>query len=355
MALFKSGILTQLFPNLRKVTSVTNNDFFNAFEKAVMIHHNQAKQNPKIDPGHEVGHVLNVFVHGMMALHELTTSEPSKELDAKWIKLYEDCRYLPNHLMHYSQLIVGVACLLHESGDDKFKSYDDNRTSYDRRYAAITESLNEMPEDMKTQEIVETISKMIDYCSASKWGDTYPEGTYLIHLIPRFADRAEATGIIGIVRTMLYGFSVMKTQPLINENDRFPTTYEELKKLAPYESYLKYVESKGKSNSAWEHLMDKIIHLNAKDCPINYINDIFTEGQEYVAKYILDFTNVDGKRWNIGKIIHDPRYNKQLYGKETNRLIDIYESLVHDPMLTNIIVHESKPFERVNSIDFGLN
>lgn len=354
MALFRSVALTRLFPNLGIIMSVTNNDFFPAFDKAVRIHHDQAKKNPKIDPGHEVGHVLNVFVHGMMALHELTTSEPSQELDRKWIKLYEDNRYLPQHLMRYSQLIVGVACLLHESGDDKFKAPDDIRTSYDRRYAAITESLNELPEDMKSHEIIETISKMIDYCSASKWGDTYPEGTYFIQLIPRFADRAEATGIIGIVRTMLYGFSVIKTQAWVNNDDRFPTTHDELKRLAPYESYLKYVESKGKSKSTWEHLMDKIIHLNANDCPIQYIRDIFTEGSDYVEKYILDFTNVDGKKWNIGKIIRDPRYNKLLYAKETNRLIDIYESLVRDPLLSVTIVHESESFDHVEPIDYGL-
>lgn len=147
---------------------------------------------------------------------------------------------------------------------------------------------------------------MVDLSSASKWGDRVPKGTHLYQLIVRWADRLEATGAIGIVRCLIYGYTKDDgSYPLCQDEDNFPTTQNELETVAPAQRFIDYGNGKP-SPSSWEHLMDKIRHINGDKVPIECIRTALNEGRDFIDKFILDFTNVHGKKvdvlWVLGEV-----------------------------------------------------
>jgi HD superfamily phosphodiesterase len=106
---------------------------------------------------------------------------------------------------------VEIAGLLHEYGDHKLCS-DGART----RDEVLGDVLDRVASDYTkyTEEFKNDVIRMIDLCSASKWGDTIPENTKLYQLIPRWSDRHEATGAIGIARCLIYNYN--KRYDIIN-------------------------------------------------------------------------------------------------------------------------------------------
>jgi uncharacterized protein len=90
---------------------------------------------------------------------------------------------------------VLLAALLHDADDRKFFP---NNHNY--------ENLRNILED-KSEEFINQVISMVDLVSSSKNGDFIPE--YIKNkewmLIPRYADRLEAIGVIGIERCYIYG------------------------------------------------------------------------------------------------------------------------------------------------------
>jgi len=101
---------------------------------------------------------------------------------------------------------------------------------------------------------------MIDLVSSSKNKDsTFTEADYWM-LIPRWSDRLEAVGWIGIVRCWDYCKS--KGSPLWTENTLKAKDYSDLyERVAPPERYIDY---NGKSSSFMDHIYDKLLHLGAE-------------------------------------------------------------------------------------------
>lgn len=244
-----------------------------------------------VDVGHCSNHVLKVTRDALTALQEV----PHNRND---------------------ELLVEVSCILHEYVDSKLWKRTLSEEEAKSTLSEILERVFSGEAAYKPEEFY----NMIDYCSTSKWGDRIPSGATTIQLIPRWADRAEAVGVIGVARVILYGFSVRSKTPLCRNEADFPTTMEELDHVAPPSRFEEYTRGK-KSLSAFEHFLDKIVHISVGSCEVEYFRKVFEEGQLLTKQYVLDFTNIHGKRFDIDWILE--RLDTKLYSKEAAALKEI--------------------------------
>lgn len=185
------------------------------------------------DDGHGLEHALIVHNHSIQACFHTTLSR---------------------HQRH----MVEVASLIHDIGDHKFIKRDKIGV-YEREF--LDRYFGPGDDDTKHQ-----ILFMIDAVSCSKWGDQLLEykGEQLPWMhIPRYCDRLEAMGEVGLERAIIY--SKLKGRPLYSERTKRCYNLDELERVAPKSRYVKYVESGGKpveDNTTIDHLYDKVIHLN---------------------------------------------------------------------------------------------
>jgi len=271
------------------------------------------ENNPKIDAGHSVNHVKKVEDLTRRALQEFLGMDSNHESIQMWLMDH------PRESLEVSvdvTLRVAIASLLHEVGDAKTVLDGAVRPKAE----IISEVLNRVMADYPSysDEMRLDIINMIDLCSASKWGDRIPDGTKLYQLLPRWADRQEATGVIGIVRCLTYSYVKRnKGYPLCQNGDHFPTTQKELERVAPYSRWVAYSNGVN-SVSGWEHLQDKIRHINGSDVPIPCLKKVLNDGQAFVDRFILDFTNVYGKKFDMNWIIE--RVDPIIYNVEIKQL-----------------------------------
>jgi uncharacterized protein len=169
-----------------------------------------------------------------------------------------------------------LAGLLHDADDNKFFP---NNKNY--------ENVRKILEDEESK-IVSLVIKMIDLVSSSKNGDSIPDyakkETWL--LIPRYADRLEAIGLVGIERC--YQYAKTTNNPLYISSTPRPKSEEEIWTIANIERYKLY---NGKSLSMIDHYYDKL--LRCTFFPIkNYFFDKETkERRKILIDFILYFSN----------------------------------------------------------------
>lgn len=253
----------------------------------------------KIDAGHSIFHVQKV--------ESLTRKTLDQYLEIKntgALKAFVDEKYNGDvtclQVPHDVRIRVMIASLLHEVGDQKFADKDPIPKAVLIK-GVLQSVLQGYSEDC--EEMIQDIINMVDYCGASTWGDRIPKGSKVYQLIPRWADRAEATGWIGVVRTMTFSYVKRKSYPLVRETDDFPTTMEELEQMAPPSRWDKYSSGKKPSESGWEHYKDKIVHISGNGIPVPYMRDIVNAGQKIIKQFVVDFTVKFGKQFDIDYII----------------------------------------------------
>lgn len=172
--------------------------------------------NKAICTSHAIDHALKVMEH---AIHAIAYTN----LDIR------------------TQEAIILAALLHDADDGKFftgTGYPN--ASYILRY--------------KSQHTVDLILEMIDLVSCSKNKDTIVPETW--KLIPRYADRLESIGNIGIQRCYTYTKTIKN--PLIIANTLRPHSLSELEACIVKSRYEMY---NGKSASMIDHYYDKLLHL----------------------------------------------------------------------------------------------
>jgi uncharacterized protein len=177
---------------------------------------------------------------------------------------------------------VLLAALLHDADDRKFFPMHTKN-----------ENLRLVLFD-KTPEFVDSVIYMVDLVSSSKNGDSIPPEIVGQEwkLIPRYADRLEAIGLIGIERCYIY--SKKAKMELYLEDTPKPKTEEELWSIATPERYHSY---NGNSNSMMDHYYDKLLRLTF--FPIQ--NKYFEEQCEIRRKPLIDFVlkfGINGKITN---------------------------------------------------------
>jgi uncharacterized protein len=201
-----------------------------------ILEHNQRNFNDiskQIDQSHGLAHALMVLCHvenAIQAYNNIHSSDPIPEEDTIKVKL---------------------AALLHDVDDSK---YFPENMNYENARLILSGLLPEQN--------INDVIQLIGWVSASKNGDNIPEECidkpWLLY--PRYADRLEALGIIGLERTLDY--TLHKGQPLYIPEDSVakPTytiddIYREKATLERYQNY------KGKSKSMMDHFYDKLLLL----------------------------------------------------------------------------------------------
>ena len=173
--------------------------------------------------------------------------------------------------------MFSTPALLHDADDAK---YFPDTANYEnaRKILSTDQTLS--------AEAVETIIMMISLVSTSKNKDTIPDGLAIWMLFPRYADRLEAIGLIGVERTLEY--TLKKGQPLFLEETAKAKTVDELNAIATKERYDSYVS---KSVSMFDHLYDKLLHLG--NFPIR--NKYFDQECDKRMQPLIDLALVFGR------------------------------------------------------------
>ena len=186
----------------------------------------QILEENNVSPCHGIEHARKVMNHAENALVDY----PDLNLNLKYAVL--------------------LAALLHDADDGKFFPTHKN---YENLISILTIC-------KKSDLIIDTVVQMVSLVSSSKNGDTIPNDLVGKEwmLIPRYADRLEAIGFIGIERCYLYNINVTPDSPLYLPTTPRPMTSVEIWFNATEERYKKY---KGKSDSMIDHYYDKLLRL----------------------------------------------------------------------------------------------
>jgi len=155
-------------------------------------------------------------------------------------------------------MAIRLAALLHDADDRKYFR-DCPKGSYPNAEALMREALGS--EEGKN-EIVENALRMIGLVSCSANGNSVPldavEEPEL--LWPRWADRLEATGEVGIVRCWQFNREV--AAPLVSSETPRPLNEEEVWAYATPERFAQYQRSGGESASMLDHYYDKLLQVS---------------------------------------------------------------------------------------------
>jgi uncharacterized protein len=201
-----------------------------------------------IDAGHGIDHALIVVSHARKALiHENNLDDNTKEC-------------------------ILLASLLHDADDHKF--FPNNKSN--ENATAILKDVGVHDQGIKL------ILQMIDLVSCSKNRNSIVDPRWL--LIPRYCDRLEAMGKIGIQRAKEY--TIHTHRPFYTKNTPRATTLSELNAIATPERFLNYC---GESESMMDHLYDKVLHIHEFHINNKYLQDIAKKRHLVLVKYCLDF------------------------------------------------------------------
>jgi uncharacterized protein len=189
------------------------------------------RENPQIKESHGLEHVLAVFDHSQMAI--ACCAPPLTETEA---------------------MEVSVASLLHDVDDVKY-------------FPSVEIPYNNAKTQMNKARIPSTsrdcILTMIELVSCSKNGNTVPsfiKETEKYHLlIPRWSDRLESIGKIGVVRCYLY--SKENSRPLSRDQSPRAINVDQLWEYASPERFEAYQSRGGSSNDMISHYYDKLLHV----------------------------------------------------------------------------------------------
>jgi uncharacterized protein len=171
---------------------------------------------------------------------------------------------------------VLLAALLHDADDRKFFPNNQNN-----------ENLRIILED-KSAEFINLVMSMVDLVSSSKNGDSIPENVQEKEwmLIPRYADRLEAIGVIGIERCYKYGKIKNPIAPLYLEITERGFTESELWEIATIERYNSYT---GNSISMIDHYYDKLLRASIFPIQNPYFNIECDKRRKPIITFLLYF------------------------------------------------------------------
>jgi len=177
-----------------------------------------------------------------------------------------------------SKECILLAALLHDADDKKFFPNNNN-----------FENLRFVLKDYD-QTYIPLIIQMVDLVASSKNGDRIPDNIPEWMVYPRYADRLEAIGYIGIERC--YKYSLTSDNPLYTDKTPCATSEEDVWKLSTLERFNNY---SGKSISMIDHYYDKIVRTTK--FPIR--NKYFDEICDIRRKPIIDFVLMYSKNKRI--------------------------------------------------------
>lgn len=218
-------------------------------------HLSQLLEENNVCSSHGIEHAIAVLNHAKQAL-----------------------KYEPNPSTREQEAIL-LAALLHDIDDKKFFPNNLN-------YENVRLILNDRDKDF-----TELVIKMIKLVSASTNGDYIPDDIKdkLWMLIPRYSDRLEAIGIIGIKRCYKYNITI--NAPLYLDTTLRLTNEEDIIQV----SLERYKNYNGSSYSMIDHYYDKLIAITY--FPIN--NKYLEYESNKRRQPLLDFIKYFGENNEI--------------------------------------------------------
>jgi uncharacterized protein len=178
---------------------------------------------------------------------------------------------------------IRIAALLHDVDDHKY--FPDHENHENARYILMRAKV--------PAESVDSILYMISLVSCSKNGNHVPpkiaetENYHL--LIPRWSDRLDAVGKVGIVRC--YQYTQEQQRPLSSPRSPRAQSQQELWELVTPQRYEAYQET-GASEDMISHYYDKLLHIACppKDIVRNsYLERIAEESARELVEVCLRF------------------------------------------------------------------
>lgn len=214
-----------------------------------------------VDSGHSLGHALIVMRHAEQALKcEEWLTEPIR-----------DC--------------VLFAAFLHDADDEKFfgHSSSEGPNNYPNAREIIQRTNLEFP-DLHLD--IELVVQMISLVSASKNKNSKVEPGKEFMLLPRWCDRLEAIGQIGLDRAI--GYAKHIGNPMVTPDTPIVTNDEDLHRVAPYSRFLAY---QGQSASVIDHIYDKILHigLRPEDTTNQYLLRVSSERTQIIKDFVFNY------------------------------------------------------------------
>ena len=184
------------------------------------------------------------------------------------------------------KLLVKLAALMHDIDDHK---YFPENLDFENARKILTDPMVR-PIDGLTDDEITKILTMIDLVSSSKNGDTIPTGTPEWYVYPRYADRLEAIGVVGVQRA--YEYNISKKEKLFTPDTQKATTEDELWDIASTKRYAQY---NGKSASMMDHFYDKLLRLG--NYPIK--NKFFDEESKKRTVPLIEFALMFGRKGSV--------------------------------------------------------
>lgn len=160
-----------------------------------------------------------------------------------------------SHLSAAQKLALEAAAALHDADDSKYFS---SSVSLANARAILAQALRGHPQ---AGPVTALALEAIALVSVSKNGNSVPPRAKAFPqlLYPRWADRLEQIGWVGVARTCQ--FSEEGGRPLLADGTPLPATAEEARALATPARFRAYVQRGGGSASTVDHFYDKLLHL----------------------------------------------------------------------------------------------
>jgi uncharacterized protein len=195
-----------------------------------------------------------------------------------FIKVFDNARDALRHekVGQRQRRAILLAALLHDVDDKKL--FPNNRNNENARRIMHGDQ----------PEFIEIVIRMINLVSSSANGDSMVEDE--LALIPRYADRIEALGLIGIQRCYLFTKTI--GNPIITDRTPRVRTIEQLWKVASEERYRSY---KGKSESFIDHFYDKLLRLSQFPIKNEFLVRRGNEEGRIMVDFIIKFFSEENK------------------------------------------------------------
>ena len=181
------------------------------------------------------------------------------------------------------RIAIKLAALLHDADDHKFF----NTIDYSNARMIL---LQAWPKYLEYHELV---IEMIDLVSCSKNGNSKIKKGNEWMLIPRWCDRLEAMGKIGIRRA--HEYTKYKNAPLFLPTTLKATNMKELVKIASKERFKLYTTRCSSSLSMIDHFYDKLLHICSEDIISDidnpYLRSEMQKRRKITINFVLKFGN----------------------------------------------------------------
>jgi uncharacterized protein len=193
------------------------------------------QKHSEIKASHGWDHVSRVYEHSRNAVIAITQQQPHRVLSST------------------ESMEIHLAALLHDVDDVKYVPGHDT-------FQNARRIINDCGVPASS---LEKIVDIISWVCCSKNGNRIPEpiqmsGEYH-RLIPRCADRLEAAGAVGVVRS--YQYNQENGQPLFSTESPRARTVDQVWELATPERFEAYLKGGGKSTDMISHYYDKLLHI----------------------------------------------------------------------------------------------